>query len=399
MSLSANCILCCINITQWFPVLFLISMLSWSYYAYVVLMLFFYVDDWVKRSFYLVFYHLFASLFLWSYYQVVFTNAGNPSSEFYLSEVEKYELNTARDERSRKEVLDRKAKDLPLLQRSKDMSIRICEKCHCIKPDRAHHCSSCGKCILKMDHHCPWVNNCVGFANYKHFILFLFYGVTYCIYVASTSLEYFIQSWNDLQAFTPGRFHLIFLFFVSLMFSVSICSLLAYHIYLVLENTTTFESCHAPYFYSTGLADRNGFNLSKKENFKQVFGNSLFKAFLPISSRDETSFLNGYDFTRLVRFASLVKLNETQSNLSKITIIGNGWGNSKTILSSFDIKLIHPQHVVESRQNDTDLLKKTNKIMIKYNQFDEDDNDSSISIDENYAVNDHLKLSSSSATN
>lgn len=34
--------------------------------------------------------------------------------------------------------------------------------------------------------------------------------------------------------------------------------------------------------------------------------------------------------------------------------------------------------------------------MIKYNQFDEDDNDSSISIDENYAVNDHLKLSSSS---
>lgn len=114
------------------------------------------------------------------------------------------------------------------------------------------------------------------------------------------------------------------------------------------------------------------------------------------NKRDETSFLNGYDFTRLVRFASLVKLNETQSNLSKITIIGNGWGNSKTILSSFNIKLIHPQHVVESRQNDTDLLKNTNKIMIKYNQFDEDDNDSSISIDENYAVNDHLKLSSSS---
>ena len=52
--------------------------------------------------------------------------------------------------------------------------------------------------------------------------------------------------------------------------------------------------------------------------------------------------------------------------------------------------------MVESRQNDTDLLKNTNKIMIKYNQFDEDDNDSSISIDENYAVNDHLKLSSSS---
>lgn len=75
-------------------------------------------------------------------------------------------------------------------------AMRFCEKCQLIKPDRAHHCSVCGTCVLKMDHHCPWVNNCVGFHNYKFFMLFLAYALLYCMFITATSLQYFIRFWR-----------------------------------------------------------------------------------------------------------------------------------------------------------------------------------------------------------
>ncbi len=71
---------------------------------------------------------------------------------------------------------------------------RYCEKCCKIKPDRCHHCSVCNTCVLKMDHHCPWVNNCIGFANYKFFMLFLFYSYVYCILVAHGIIQHLFFS-------------------------------------------------------------------------------------------------------------------------------------------------------------------------------------------------------------
>lgn len=50
---------------------------------------------------------------------------------------------------------------------------RLCHTCKTIKPYRASHCRACNRCVLAFDHHCPYIQNCVGYKNRPYFFLFV----------------------------------------------------------------------------------------------------------------------------------------------------------------------------------------------------------------------------------
>ena len=158
----------------------------------------------IQAGSYLIVYHFLLFMLLWSYYKIITTKSYFKNPEIYDSlALEESQPNETEEKEEQEENIE---EDDPRLlyghvqQKPKLFFANeptFCQSCKVHRPPRARHCSMCKRCVLKFDHHCPWVNNCVGFTNYKFFILFLFYGSLFSLYLFVTlSSKYAFVGWT-----------------------------------------------------------------------------------------------------------------------------------------------------------------------------------------------------------
>lgn len=190
---------------------------------------------------------------------------------------------------------------------------RWCSSCGVWKPDRCHHCATCRRCFLRMDHHCPWFACCVGFRNHKFFIQSLVYISVYCgLTFAVSGIKVWQFFARQTYENTYLSLNLVFLLVVSFAFFVAEGSFAAFLVYMVLTNTTTieFQDLRWQYLEILNAAyefDSNGkkralghiYDLGWRRNWKAVMGPSWVSWLLPITSTSDEltgSLNNGVNF-------------------------------------------------------------------------------------------------------
>lgn len=93
-----------------------------------------------------------------------------------------------------------------------------------------------------MDHHCMYINNCIGFGNYKVFMNLIIYGWLCCIHISLTMHEAIpIIIHDELNSYS-FTFTFVFAYVFVFLLMLLVGYFVYYHFRLIFSGLTTIES-------------------------------------------------------------------------------------------------------------------------------------------------------------
>ena len=208
-----------------------------------------------------------------------------------------------------------------------------CNKCKIFRPFRAHHCKICNRCVLKMDHHCFWIFNCVGYYNQKNFYQFLFYAtfgdlIAFVILIfVCFEIDFDIE--KNVNEKINNVFQLIFQMGKQINIIIAIlCSFTMFfsvgflwlkHTKMIMNNQTTIEKkIYSNWKKSLFFVD------NKLLCFKSVMGKNLYDFFS----------LKFYDYYGILMKNQIEILKKNENNkIEIITIDLNNKNNNKKVIN------------------------------------------------------------------
>jgi len=68
----------------------------------------------------------------------------------------------------------------------------LCFECQVIMLPRSYHCNVCHRCVERYDHHCPWINSCIGTRNHAWFLVFITFQTIYILAILTQIVAFFV---------------------------------------------------------------------------------------------------------------------------------------------------------------------------------------------------------------